>query len=402
VSESEPRQAATEVAGRLEQAGFIAYFAGGCVRDELMGEHPVDYDVATNATPDQIRGVFPRARGVGEHFGVMLVRQGGRTVEVATFRGEGAYRDGRRPEQVAFSDERTDAQRRDFTVNGLFMHPASGRVIDHVQGLADLQARVLRAIGDPDARLEEDRLRLLRAVRFAARFGLKMDPATERAIERHAPELRGVSRERVGQEVRRMLAHAGRAAAVSMIERLGLAPATLLEPACTDPGSRLAALDPRAGVPCALAAWMLDRPVSLPWPERLERWTRALVLSNQEREAMAAAMSARESLVNRWPDMGVAARKRLAAGPGFADAMRLLQAEGWFATESVRAQVDELARTGLAPDPWIDGHDLQRLGLRPGPAFGRILNAVYDAQLEGRVTSREAAMELARREAERT
>jgi poly(A) polymerase len=401
VSASEPRQAATEVAGRLEQAGFIAYFAGGCVRDELMGEHPVDYDVATNATPDQIRGVFPRARGVGEHFGVMLVRQGGRTVEVATFRGEGAYRDGRRPEQVAFSDERTDAQRRDFTVNGLFMHPASGRVIDHVQGLADLQARVLRAIGDPDARLEEDRLRLLRAVRFAARFGMKMEPSTERAIARHAPELRGVSRERVGQEVRRMLAHATRAAAVSMIERLGLAPATLLEPACTDPGSRLTALDPDAGVPCALAAWMLDRPVSLPWPERLERWTQALVLSNQEREAMSATLSVRDALVTRWPDMAMAARKRMAAGPGFADAMRLLQAEGWDASASVLAEVEELARTGLAPDPWIDGHDLQRLGLRPGPAFGRILHAVYDAQLEGRVASRDEAMALARREADR-
>jgi tRNA nucleotidyltransferase/poly(A) polymerase len=401
VSTSEPRQAAAEVASRLEQAGFTAYFAGGCVRDELLGEHPADYDVATSATPEQIRGVFPRARGVGEHFGVMLVRQGGRTVEVATFRGEGAYRDGRRPGQVAFSDERTDAQRRDFTVNGLFMHPSSGRVIDHVQGLADLQARVLRAIGDPDARLEEDRLRLLRAVRFAARFGMKVHPDTERAIERHAPELRGVSRERVGQEVRRMLDHASRASAVSMIERLGLAPATLLEPAGGPLGARLAALAPQVGVPCALVAWMLDRPVPLPWPERLERWSQALVLSNHEREAMAAALSARDALLTRWPAMGVAARKRLASGRGFADAMRLLESEGWDATASVGAQIEELARTGLAPEPWIDGHDLQRLGLRPGPAFGRILHAVYDAQLEGRITSRDAALELARREAER-
>ena len=157
------REAAAQVAARLEAAGHVAYFAGGCVRDELLGLVPADYDVATGADPDAVRAVFPNARGVGEHFGVMLVRLGGRTIEVATFRGEGAYSDGRRPEAVHFSDERTDALRRDFTVNGLFLHAATGRLVDHVGGRADLDARVLRAIGDADARLQEDRLRLLLA-----------------------------------------------------------------------------------------------------------------------------------------------------------------------------------------------------------------------------------------------
>ena len=394
-----PREAAAAVAARLQAAGFTAYFAGGCVRDELMGHAPADYDVATAATPDQIRGVFPGARGVGEHFGVMLVRQGGRTIEVATFRGEGEYADGRRPGRVEFSDERTDARRRDFTINGLFMRPATGEVIDHVGGRADLAAGTLRAIGDADARLEEDRLRLLRAVRFAARFGMRMDAATADAVRRHAPELRGVSRERVGHEVRRMLSHATRGEAVDMIESLGLAPATLLEEGRLE-GVRVRALHADASAHLALAAWLLDRVVANPWPERLSRWTSALVLSNAEAEAIDAALRARESLRERWSGLAVAQRKRLAAGPGFADALDLLEAEGDPRAASVRADVGELSRTGLAPAPLLDGHALQALGLKPGPAFRRILDAVYDAQLEGRVDSPQDARELALRIAE--
>jgi tRNA nucleotidyltransferase/poly(A) polymerase len=393
------REAAAAVAARLESAGFTAYFAGGCVRDELMGHAPADYDVATAATPDQIRGVFPGARGVGEHFGVMLVRQGGRTIEVATFRGEGEYADGRRPGRVEFSDERTDARRRDFTINGLFMRPATGEVIDHVGGRADLAAGTLRAIGDADARLEEDRLRLLRAVRFAARFGMRMDAATADAVRRHAPELRGVSRERVGHEVRRMLSHATRGEAVDMIESLGLAPATLLEEGRLE-GVRVRALRADASVHLAIAAWLLDRVVASPRPERLSRWTSALVLSNAEAEAVDAALRARESLRERWSGLAVAQRKRLAAGPGFADALDLLEAEGDPRAASVRADVAELSTSGLAPTPLLDGHALQALGLKPGPAFRRILDAVYDAQLEGRVDSPQGARELALRIAE--
>ena len=393
------REAAAAVAARLESAGFTAYFAGGCVRDELMGHAPADYDVATAATPDQIRGVFPGARGVGEHFGVMLVRQGGRTIEVATFRGEGEYADGRRPGRVEFSDEHTDARRRDFTINGLFMRPATGEVIDHVGGRADLAAGTLRAIGDADARLEEDRLRLLRAVRFAARFGMRMDAATADAVRRHAPELRGVSRERVGHEVRRMLSHATRGEAVDMIESLGLAPATLLEEGRLE-GVRVRALRADASVHLAIAAWLLDRVVASPRPERLSRWTSALVLSNAEAEAVDAALRARESLRERWSGLAVAQRKRLAAEPGFADALDLLEAEGDPRAASVRADVAELSTSGLAPAPLLDGHALQALGLKPGPAFRRILDAVYDAQLEGRVDSPQGARELALRIAE--
>jgi tRNA nucleotidyltransferase/poly(A) polymerase len=361
-----------------------------------MGHAPADYDVATNATPDQIRGLYAGARGVGEHFGVMLVRQGGRTIEVATFRGEGAYADGRRPGHVEFSDARTDALRRDFTINGLFMKPSTGEVIDHVGGRADLAARTLRAIGDADARLEEDRLRLLRAVRFAARFGFEMEASTREAVRRHAPELRGVSRERVGHEVRRMLAHESRAMAIDWIETLGLAPATLLEEgACQI--ARVRALPAGASVHAALAAWLLDRGSALPWPERLSRWTEALVLSNAEADAVAAALRARDALRETWDGLGVAGRKRLASGPGFADALTLLEAQGDPRAATIRASVAELSRTGLAPTPFLDGHALQSLGMKPGPAFRRILDAVYDAQLEGRVGTPDEARSLALR-----
>lgn len=391
------REAAAGIAATLESAGHVAYFAGGCVRDELLGLHPTDYDVATDATPDRIREIFPRARGVGEHFGVMLVRLGGRTVEVATFRGEAGYEDGRRPTRVDFSDEATDARRRDFTINGLFMHPASGRVIDHVGGREDLRVGLLRAIGDPDARLKEDRLRLLRAVRFTARFGLSIDPPTLAAVRRHAAELRGVSRERVGHEMRRMLTHPSRGVAVGLVESLGLAPATLMETGEASRPGRVARLPAEASIATALAAWMLDREGHDSWPCRLKRWTAALVLSNDEREAVGDAMRCLEAARDGWASLGVAGRKRLAASKGFPDGLAILESENPSAADRVRADLRPLEASGLSPSPLLDGHDLQRMGMRPGPSFRRILDLVYDAQLEGRVTDLEQAQELARK-----
>jgi len=323
------------------------------------------------------------------------VRHGGRTVEVATFRGESGYRDGRRPEQVQFSDEITDANRRDFTINGLFMHPQTGRVIDHVQGRADLASRTLRAIGDPDARLEEDRLRLLRAARFVARFHMQMHPATMQAVKRHAPELRGVSRERVGHEVRRMLSHATRAEAIATIESLGLAAATLQEPTGSLQGERIARLPAHTTIACALAAWMLDRPSDTPWQQRLRNWTQALVLSNHERNDLRAALHARELLLTQWSSMSVAQRKRLAVGAGFAEARLLLEAENAPNTAAITADLVPLLVSGLAPKPLLDGEHLQRIGLRPGPQFRLILDVVYNAQLEGQICTRAQAESLA-------
>ncbi|MEC9373787.1 MAG: CCA tRNA nucleotidyltransferase, partial [Planctomycetota bacterium] len=222
----EARQVATRIVKRLREKGFTAYFAGGCVRDELLGQHPTDYDVATDATPDDIRGLFNSTNEVGASFGVMLVHMFGRTVEVATFREEDEYTDRRRPDRVHYSDAPNDARRRDFTINALFLDPLAepedgaetagfgrvdGVVIDYIGGVADLKAGIVRAVGDPEKRLSEDHLRALRAVRFAARLEFLLDPDTAAAVRRHATDLEGVSRERIGHELRKMLGHPTRA-----------------------------------------------------------------------------------------------------------------------------------------------------------------------------------------------
>src|SRR5690606_2867641 len=182
-----------DIASTLRSHGHIAYFAGGCVRDALLGHPPTDYDIATDATPDRVQSLFDRTAAVGAHFGVVLVKRRGVTVEVATFRSEGPYSDQRRPDSVTFSDPESDAQRRDFTINALFLDPLAGghqsdggQVIDFVGGQRDLQQKVVRAVGDPDQRLAEDHLRALRAVRFAARLGFRLDEPTAEAIRRHA------------------------------------------------------------------------------------------------------------------------------------------------------------------------------------------------------------------------
>src|SRR4051812_6760839 len=204
------RADAAAVVRRLRGAGHVAYFAGGCVRDLLLGRDPKDYDVATDAPPDRVRGLFRRTQAVGQAFGVILVYEGRSQVEVATFRSDGAYLDGRHPTGVRFTTAEEDAQRRDFTINGLFLDPLKDaplddQVIDYVGGRADLRAGIVRAIGDPERRFGEDFLRLLRAPRFAARLGFTIEPNTAAAIRRHAAQLSRISPERVGEELRTML-----------------------------------------------------------------------------------------------------------------------------------------------------------------------------------------------------
>ncbi len=405
------RDAAAEIAAKFSQAGHTAYFAGGCVRDELLQLSPTDYDIATSATTEQIRAIFPKARGVGESFGVILVHYKGRVVEVASFRADGRYVDGRRPEDIEVGDEITDANRRDFTINGIFMHCATGQIIDHVNGSADIQNKILRAIHDPDARLREDRLRLLRAVRFAARFDLTIEPATEAAIRAHAHELRGVSRERVGQELRRMIAHPSRVRALELIESLGLAPSTLNEPAPPTALPRVRKLvihststqgapQPSQGIRATLfatvlAAWLLDRKSTLPWQERVQKWTDALVLSNHERDALANTLQLQTTLP-QWSTFSKALRKRTAANSSFLDALAVLATDAAELAGGILNDFQTLQKEGISPVPLLCGDDLISMGLRAGPEFRRILDAVYDAQLEGRLANKAAATSLAK------
>lgn len=405
------------------------------MRDELLGLDPDDYDVATDARPEQVRGLFPRVSEVGASFGVMLIRRRNATVEVATFRREGVYSDKRRPDAVEYADAEADARRRDFTINALFLDPLApseapqeraaesqsaaqglapprGRVIDFVAGLADLRRGLIRAVGDPDARLAEDHLRGLRAARIAARLNFSIDDETAAAIRRHARELAGVSRERVGDEVRRMLEPASRRRAAPLIESLLLARPALgdaIGPDAPAPTPTLNALDEAAGAMTALAAWALDRTdakpgLSAPPSEaRIEAIARALrsalCLSNDERDALAAALRGLRTLHEAWDEMAIAAKKRSAASAWFEEALRLLAAR-----DAARARrVDDEARSlcatpsGLSPQPLLTGDDVAALAGGPGPIVGRTLRAVYDAQLEERIATRDEAIALARR-----
>ncbi len=398
----EPREAATRVATVLHEAGYETYFAGGCVRDHLLGLEPADVDVATAAVPEAVARLFPKARGVGVHFGVMLVPSGGRMIEVATFRSDGAYHDGRRPVEVSFGSAEADARRRDFTINGLFEDPASGRIIDFVGGRDDLEARVLRAIGDPEARFEEDRLRMLRAVRFAARFDLVIESGTAAAIAARADRLGAVSRERVGHELRRMLAHPSRPTAAAHLESLGLDSSVLGRLRVSPEGDlrRLRALASTAVWEDALAAWELDRGTldidDARIDAEVDRLVDALVLSNQERDDLLGVLRDRRAILEHWTTLGVAPRKRVASRGTFERGLNLVAAESRELADAVRSDVEYLARTGLAPPPFVSGEDLIAFGLRPGPAFRVILERIYDAQLDGGVSGRAEAIELAR------
>lgn len=410
------RAAAVKIVETLARAGHVAYFAGGCVRDELLGLTPSDYDVATDATPQRVRALFPHTREVGAHFGVMHVHVDSCVVEVATFRADAAYSDKRRPDSVRFSDANEDAARRDFTVNALFLDPLAraapadaaarsprgGTIIDLVRGIPDLHARVLRAVGDPEQRLAEDHLRALRAVRLAAKLGFEIEPGTARAIRAHATELAGISRERVGDELRRMLSHATRAVAVSLLHELSLDGPVLSEQAL-GPSEALAlrALPPEASFPLALAAWALDRGLDLPGTPHaplVSRWRSALCLSNDESEALRDILRDVGIIRSDWFTRSIASQKRTGASAWFEAAIELVGARDPGHAAAVRERLGILRATpsGLAPLPVLVGDDLIAMGAKPGPLFKAVLDAVYDAQLEDRVSNKGQARELAR------
>lgn len=383
---------------RLREAGHTAYFAGGCVRDELLGLAPKDYDVACDAPAPRLAELFPGSGMVGASFGVVIVRELGHSVEVATFRSDGPYDDRRRPTHITATTPEGDARRRDFTVNALFLDPLDGdRVIDHVEGLRDLQRRLLRAVGDPDARLAEDHLRALRGVRLAARLGFDIDPGTSEAIRSHASALAGVSRERIGEEIRRMMTHGSRLRAVELLEGLGLDGPVLMEPArvCVPRRSMAAIGGGPEEAALGLAAWALDRgALEGDVEQAVRRWRDALMLSNEDRGRLAACLGVLVRVRARWRIAGVVERRRLLGESGFDDCVRCL---GGLDAELAREISAAIVALGPNPEPVVDGDDLVKLGLPPGPRYKELLEAIYDAQLEGRVRTRAEGLELLRR-----
>ena len=428
-SKSKPqcyREDAIAVVCRLRDAGHEAYFAGGCVRDEVMGLIPKDYDIATSAAPDVVRALFTKTQAVGQAFGVILVKHRASVVEVATFRIEADYTDGRRPGVVQFATAEEDAQRRDFTINGLFLDPLKKRVIDFVGGMKDIEARHLRAIGNPEERFAEDHLRLLRAVRFTSRFALAIDPATAAAMRLHAPLLRRISPERIADELRRMLTNSSRIIAWKLLWEFALIDiicrflppkegATYDELRCPlahlhgeDSISfglalgagclsyRLHALPPGTDIRTLLAH------AEIAHIGRAMR--QALKISNDELDEMQLTLEGAAMMLG--DDLRPARYKRFAARPTAPDSRRLLQSIASLGQHQERiaavlGELDQLHDTIVAPVPFITGDDLKALGLAPGPTFKGILEAVYDAQLEDAVTDKQHALHLAQNLASR-
>lgn len=397
------RRFALKVVRRLRQAGFEAYWAGGCVRDRLLGRTPVDYDVATAALPEQIRRVFGyrRTLAVGAAFGVITVvgpKEAG-TIEVATFRRDTTYSDGRHPDSVIFATAREDALRRDFTINGLFYDPLEDRVIDFVEGQQDLRRRVIRAIGDPRCRFEEDKLRMLRAIRFAAAFDFRLDPATAQAIRAMAGQITVVSPERIAQEMRRLLVLPRRAAAVRLLMETGLAEPLLPEILPRDLSAQrqleenLDVLErlSEPGFALALAALL----GGLVEPERGMEIGRRWRLSNKEIERTCWLLNNRHALdrAEQLPWSGV---QPILVAEGIEDLIALCAAAAPPGPQ-VAAWCQEKRRLPpevLDPTPLLTGADLIAYGLEPGPDFRWLLSRVRAAQLDGEVHSQEEALGL--------
>ena len=404
-------------------------FAGGCVRDRLLEREPKDYDIATSAKPEQVTGLFPGSNEVGAHFGVVIAKIGSHHIEIATFRTDGSYKDGRRPETVSFSTPEEDAQRRDFTVNGLFERPESGEVIDYVGGVADLRAGVLRAIGDPVARFTEDGLRLLRAVRFATTLGFKIEGETLAAIRECAPLLERISPERIRDEFSKIITSPHRRTGVELLVDTGLmayiVPEFLRTIGCEQPPEwhpegdvythtciMLEMLAAAAPLDLCLGVLLHDigKPPCQTFEDRIrfnghdamgaemaDAILRRLRYPNDVIAAVAG-MVARHMQFMNVKQMRTAKLKRFMAEPTFAEEMELHRVDCGSSNgftdnyEFLQAKAEEFAAEPLIPPPLVTGRDLIQLGLKPGPRFKEILELIQTEQLEGRILDREPAL----------
>lgn len=396
-------QAALEVLERLRSAGHAALFAGGCVRDMLLDVAPKDYDVATDAHPSRVLELFPKSRMVGAKFGVVLVRRRGRDVEVATFRADGVYTDGRHPDHVVFGTEVDDAHRRDFTINGLFYDPSSDRVIDHVGGQADLAARRIRTIGEADKRLAEDHLRMLRAVRFAARLGFEVDPTTAQSIRTHSHHLREISAERIWMELEQILTAPTRERAWSLLREFGLVAHLVQDWSPTE-----ADVERIARTLSNLPTTALQAPLTLAamfrgdHPPTFEERGKSMRLSNR---LVSVTRWLLESLavLERSDSLCLADLKMLMSGADWDGLLKLHRADRMAGgldpspVERLSARAAAIPAANVAPPPLLSGDDLSAMNMTPGPKFGRVLDAVYRAQLNEEIHTVEQAAELASR-----
>ena len=426
-------QAARKVVTRLQEAGFEAVYAGGCVRDMLLGSAPHDYDVASSARPEQVQSLFRRTVAVGAQFGVVCVLEGPHEVQVATFRSDGAYSDGRHPESVAFSDAENDARRRDFTINGLFYDPLKKTVSDFVDGQADLAAKVIRAIGNPEHRFAEDKLRLLRAVRFAATLGFEIEAETWDAVCRNAPKLLEVSAERIREEFTKIMLSPGRVRGFDLLDQSGLLRVIVPEmealKGCEQPPQfhpegdvwvhtrlMLSLLPEEVSLPLVLAVLFHDiaKPATFSYDETAKRirFSGHEKLGAQMTEAILSRLRYPRKTIDQTVEavanhmsfkdvqhMRVARLKRFLARTTISDELALHKVDCQSSNgdlsnyEFLKRKMDEFSHEPLIPPPLLNGGDLMRLGYHAGPQFKTILEAVQSAQLEGVLkNSSEAAL----------
>lgn len=412
------KQFALQIVSHLREAGFTALWAGGCVRDMLLGSTPHDYDVATDATPNQVRKLFRRTLAVGAQFGVIEVLgdEPGLHVQVATFRSDGSYSDGRHPDSVKYGTPQDDALRRDFTINGLFYDPLKEEVIDYVGGQADLKLRIVKAIGDPVQRIEEDKLRMLRAIRFVSRLAFDLDTKTADAIKMMHAHLKQVSAERITEELKKMLIHKERLKALHYLTQLKLLQTLLTEfawPTEITPDSpfefRLVHnLPAEVSFPLAWAALLLD----------VQRQLRSsqLLLKSELHESLgshfrlsSAEIAHVEYLVLTLDVLREAHRlpwaqlKPILAHPQRVDLLALLDAgiqglhwsrEGH---DYCLERLQHWSMDDLQPPALVTGQDVAELGIKPGPRFKELLDAVRNEQLNQTITNRDQALELLKR-----
>jgi putative nucleotidyltransferase with HDIG domain len=426
--------AATKLVRRLRESSFVAYFAGGCVRDALLRKQPKDIDIATDAEPDDVQKLFSRTVAVGAKFGVVRVLEGGFEFEVATFRSDGVYLDGRRPVSVTFSSPEEDAKRRDFTINGMFYDPVDDQVVDFVDGKSDLEQRVVRAIGDPKERFSEDRLRLLRAVRFAAALEFEIEPATWKAVTENAHQIRIVSQERIRDELVKIMADPHRVRGLDLLDQSGLLQHVLPEVSrmhgCEQPPQfhpegdvyvhtrlMLSLLPTDASPLLALSVLLHDvgKPVTYSFDEVDQRirfnghdqvgaemateiMTR-LRFSNEEIDTVVEAI--RNHMVFKdTPNMRPAKLRRFMGRQNFPLELELhrvdcLGSHGDLQTYDLLVDKQkEFENEPIIPPPLLTGRDLIALGLKPSPRFGEILEAVQTAQLDGEIKDRDGAFRL--------
>jgi len=429
----ELRNQAEKIVRRLKQSGFEAYFVGGCVRDFILGDVPGDYDIVTSARPDQVMAMFSHTVAIGAKFGVVAVIVEHHPYEVATFRSDDIYEDGRRPSHVYFSSAREDVFRRDFTVNGLLMDPATNEIIDYVNGRADIEKKIIRTIGDPDSRFNEDFLRMLRAIRFAANLDFVIEPATQRAIEKNAVKIKQISAERLQEELGKILTRGGSRRGFELMINTGILREILPEidklkgveqpPRFHPEGDvwqhtlMMLELLPEDGETNAnlCLAWGtllhdVGKPISRSEDENgvhfyghvrqgekiADEIMQRLKFSRAQREAVLNLIGQHMIFMN-VQKMRPARLKRFLRVPDFDLHLELhrldcLASHGMLDNhEFCRNQLENLAVEELHPPRLLTGDDLITLGFTPGKIIGEILRALEDEQMEGRVSSRDEA-----------